>query len=141
MTAQLVEQLERYSGIEPPDAYWLEDTGSGEWLNCAEYCLPCAKKVQGRRKTLYLSGGAGWIESESCVHCAKCGKLLGYTLLKHGVLSELQHFTANPPAAPLRKEEAYHIARVLDCAWDEEDVAEATALAQYALELILQPVQ
>lgn len=130
--AQLLEQLERYADIDPAPACWFE-TDDGDW-DMNDYCEECCRKEMAKHPGAHMSGDGGcWPESDSCRHCETCGKLLGYTLTNYGVRAEIEHFTMHPPEAPLSKEEAFHIARMLAGAADGDETAISIARSAVAL--------
>jgi hypothetical protein len=78
--------------IEP--IYWA--SGGDEGPN---YCLEHAKKKVDELKAAhpgneedYSVGGGYGTSEDTCAACETCGKLLEYSLTRHGVVSELDNF-------------------------------------------------
>lgn len=107
----------------PP--YWLEG-GNSEPSD--DYCRHCADKAAKAYKAEICGGWSS--EADSCRHCATCGSVLEYSLTTHGVIAELEHFRSVRFRKPLSKEEAFHVARLIEAAPDD---AEARAIAKRAV--------
>ena len=126
-TAQkLLLKLETFANLEPPFQHWLAGDNADAGPS---YCRPCAEKAVAEGKGELVDGGFPCLEDDTCQHCETCGCLLDYELNNYGVATELEHFSEHPPKAPISKELAYHIARVL--AADPEN-PEAIQLARTA---------
>lgn len=123
----LISRLEDFANLEPPYQRWLggDNADAGP-----SYCKPCAEKAVAAGKGEFVDGGFPGAEDDTCQHCETCGCLLHYSLTDYGVASELEHFSEHPPEAPVGKEEAYHIVRVLVAAPDN---SEAVQLAERTL--------
>lgn len=115
---EMVERLEAFIGdMDVPPPYWLSGGGTEATYT---YCLPCAKAVAKAHPGAEIDGG--WSgESDSCVHCEKCGCLLEYTLTDNGAAYEIEHFSSIRFRRPLTRDDAYHIARMLAAAPDDPD--------------------
>lgn len=122
--------LDRYADQDAPYPCWLasDDHDDDEEY----YCPDCAAKAVASRPGFRVVSDGCASEHDGCCHCSDCGKLLAYVLTDYGVKAELEHFREHPPTAPLDKEVAAHIARIIAGASDN---AAAIALAQAALAL------
>lgn len=81
---------ERETQAEPH--YWIVDGDDSDEYE--DYCFDCVVKVMpqiwAEPHEHYRYGH--WDESDCCVLCEECGKLLKYTLTDYGVANELEHF-------------------------------------------------
>lgn len=127
---ELLRKLETFAALDPPYQRWLAGDNADAGPS---YCQPCAEKAVAAGKGEFVDGGFPGGEDDNCQHCDTCGCLLDYTLNDHGVSVELDHFAEHPPEAPISKELAYHVARVLDSATDNP---EAIQLARITCEAI-----
>ncbi len=125
---EIVMDLDAFAGAEPPPVSWVSGVDAEAGIY---YCPDCAKKAADSYKNADFESGMGGEESDGCAHCDTCGCLLSYSLTDYGVMEELDHFKENPPIAPLSQEEAYHIARMVAGAGD--DNAEAIAIGEAAV--------
>ena len=123
----LISRLKEFVDLEPPYQRWLAGEGADP---CLSYCEGCAEKAVADGKGDFIDGGFPGGESDGCEHCEICGCLLHYSLTDYGALAELAHFAENPPKAPVSKEMAYHVLRVLVA---EPDRHETVKLAQLTL--------
>jgi hypothetical protein len=102
------------------DPYWFIHNAGGEQQT---FCFECGekrrmellKKFRNDPETLRLldSLDGGWsLDSDSCEHCATCGRLLAYSLTDYGAESEWDHFRESEInlASP---EVAYHIQGII----------------------------
>lgn len=115
----LCRQLDGFAGLNPPYQRWL---GGDKADAGPSYCQSCAEKAVAADLGEFVDGG--WpcqSEDDTCQHCETCGCLLDYTLNGYGVSAELDHFSEYPPKAPISKELAYHVARVLEGAPENVD--------------------
>jgi hypothetical protein len=149
---EIQEMLDAFAteqGVVPADGYYI--TGSfnltgpgGEKLysdEAHEYCEECAEKLLAQALPLIpedkrLDHQVCFTDlcgEESCANCAKCGKLLDYSLSSYGVASELDHFQQNPPTGSLFGETAFNIARMVESEPNDETVL---AVARQAVEII-----
>lgn len=135
IATDLADRLDGYAALDPPPCCWIE-TATGQ-ASHDDYCPACATAAVA--KLPELAGAEIWQRSDppapddSCCHCSTCGALLAYALTEAGVDEELAHFAAHPPAAPLSRDTAYHIARIVEAAPDD---TEAVALATRAIAAI-----
>lgn len=123
--------LQHASTLDVPYPHWLggENVDQGP-----SYCRACADAKVAAGEAEYVDGG--WQQDDdNCCHCEVCQRLLEYNLTEYGFATELEHYRSNPPAAPLDPEDAFHIAKVLEC--DPEN-AEAVAIA-VAAALLIEP--
>ena len=129
MNAQQISEMlaELSKGIDPPYPCWL---GGGDADQGPSYCRDCAQKKVNSGEAEFVDGG--WSQdSDTCVHCEDCGKLLDYALTEYGVAYELEHFQSSQPAVPMSAEDAYHLARLFDGAPDDPAViAVVTSILQ-----------
>lgn len=111
--------FDQYARLWPDSGCWLdhEDGGDGE-----TYCRRCIKKKDAGRDA-YQVIGAGY-ESDGCLHCSACGKLLDYVLTDCGAEEELAHFRTVKfrRNKPLDRETAFHLARLIAAKEDDMDV-------------------
>lgn len=124
---EISDALIKYSAVEPKPHCWLEDSDDGE-----DYCRECAEKEVSAERAKFVGGGYGSHESDGCRHCCKCGHVLDYSLTDAGARDELRHFKDYPPCSPLKKDDAYHIGRLLEC----DQSKSVVELAMRALALI-----
>lgn len=129
----LMRRLDDFARIDPAPGYWIE-TENGDAYDCKDYCRECAEKKMAERLGMRLCGdGGSWRERDSCRHCATCGVVLGYMLTNYGVRAEIEHFARHPPTAPLHRDDAFHIARVVGSGCLNPD---ALALARRAVAIL-----
>lgn len=120
MTAdQMIERLDAYAGLSPDYPHWLSG-GDGDPSEL--YCATCAEMEVAEGHADEIDGGWGPEDADYCCHCERCGVVLDYNLTAHGVARELEHFRANPVSSPLSKDDAFHIARVVEGAPDNAEV-------------------
>ena len=103
--------FDRYADLRPEGACWLDFEDGGDGNN---HCSRCIKKLDPEGK--HYTQDTGSRESDRCVHCGTCGKLLDYTLTDSGADSELEHFrhVRFRRDKQLDRDTAYHLARLLD---------------------------
>lgn len=111
--------LQRYAGIDPPYPCWL---GGDRADPGPDYCRECATERVKAGFGEFVDGGYDAAEAEHCCHCEGCGKLLDYFLTDYGVRDEMQHFHGRRLRSPLDREEAFHIARILEAAPNDKAV-------------------
>lgn len=120
--------FDKYADLEPENPHWICDDDGDEGHN---YCRRCAlaKIKKDGKGDLNVSVAP---ESDSCLHCTVCGKLLDYTLTNHGADSELDHFRSVKfrRDKPLDRDTAYHLARMLAAKGDD---CEAVVIAARAI--------
>ena len=120
--------FDSYAALEPEDPHWIYDGDGGEG---EDYCRRCAlaKIEKDGKGELSMSVSP---ESDGCLHCTKCGKLLGYVLTDYGANSELDHFRSVKFRRNklLDRETAYHLARLLAA---KDGDYEATMIAARAI--------
>lgn len=85
----------------------------------------------------FVSRACGSHEAERSCACDKCGEALTYTLLKYGVISEVEHFLEYPLTQDEGPSVAYEVARVLDTAryYAKDDDADLRQLAEDAVRI------
>lgn len=117
------------SQLDVPFPHWL----GGEAVDQGpSYCRACADAKVAAGEAEYVDGG--WQQDDDgCCHCDVCGRLLEYNLTDYGASSEIEHYQASPPSAPLSPEDAFHIAKMLV---HDESNADAVAIAVVAAGLI-----
>lgn len=119
--------LEDFADLDPPYQRWL----AGDHADAGpSYCQECAEKAVAAGDGEFVDGGWPGDQSDTCEHCESCGCLLHYCLTDYGVESELAHFAEFPPKAPISRELAYHAARVIEAAPDND---QAISLAKLTL--------
>lgn len=133
---EIVTALDQYgySGRLLEYPYWL-CTGGLVVVDFDLLCLACIRKkvAQDALDPRFISGGHGpEIESDSCCHCATCGRLLEYTLSESGGFYELAHFSENLPVT-MDRETALHVARMVEAIPEH---GEALAIGRRAVEMI-----
>jgi len=120
--------FDRYADLQPEDPHWICD-GVGD--EAEDYCRRCAlaKIAADGKGELNMSIAP---ETDSCLHCTKCGKLLDYTLTNSGADSEIDHFRSVKfrRNKPLDRDTAYHLARMLAA---KDGDHEATVIAARAI--------
>lgn len=128
--SELEAALLDFANIETPFPHWMSGD-KAEPSYC--YCEPCAEKELAAGNGEFVDGGWGSEESDTCIHCETCGRVLSYVLTEYGVASEIAHFRKRfrTDVRPLYKDEAYHLARILLSAPDDSD-AEHVALIGWA---------
>lgn len=110
--SMLAHLFDLYASLDPEGPHWIRDDDTGE-----DYCRKHALEkiaADGLDPDEQLDGGFSR-ETDSCCHCAKCGKLLAYTLTDEGQAAELDHFKSVKfrRNKPLDRETSYHLARML----------------------------
>lgn len=116
-------------GAEVPYPHWLGGDGADQGPS---YCRECAEKAVAAGKADFVDGG--WHqENDCCCHCEDCGRLLDYTLTKHGVMEELGHFRACRLRGKLDADTAYHLARILEQHDDHPEVKQLLPRVRRAL--------
>lgn len=122
------------STLDVPYPHWLGGDGVDQGPS---YCRACADAEVAAGKAEYVDGG--WQQDDdTCCHCEVCQELLEYNLTEYGASAELDHYTANPPTAPISPETAFHIMKMLE---HDENNAEAIAVAVAAAQLITEAQQ
>lgn len=126
----------------PPPIHWItdaEDSGS-------DYCQDCAEKIVKTYKREFPDAfvDGGWDaerDSDTPANCCSCGKLLGYTLTKEGILDELHHWTSIGDRQMLDDDCCYEIYQLIDTVMARgkpSEKAECKAVAQKFITLIPQ---
>lgn len=158
MTMQAYEieaALDRYAragGVKPVQAYYIwgefriEHEGGVLYSDEAhEYCEACADALLAKVLPLlpederenHRVSPTDCHSEDTCKHCMTCGVLLDYGLNDWGARSELDHYeTELPKHDDLPPGEAFHIARIVEAAPNDEAVL---ALARIAVARIPQP--
>lgn len=108
-------KLNGYAGWSRADPYWLSNDDCGY-----SYCRACALKALAAKPCAELDGGFH-CEGDSSEHCETCGKLLDYTLTNSGASAEIDHFSKARFRAPLNRDEAYYVARMLGADTENEE--------------------
>lgn len=127
MTTAISFLFDKYADLQPEDPHWICDGADDE---SHDYCRKCAKaKIEKDGKGQLNMSVAP--ESDSCIHCEECGKLLDYCLTNFGADAELDHFRAIKfrRNKPLDRETAYHLARMLAAKGDDFEAIEIAARA------------
>jgi hypothetical protein len=126
MTA-LAFLFDQYAGMQPEDPCWITD---GKVDEAHDYCRKCAAARIERDGAGYLSTSCA-PESDHCVHCDACGKLLNYSLTAAGADAELDHFQSVRFRKDKRldRETAFHLARMLAAKGDDFEATEVAARA------------
>lgn len=119
----MIIALDSYAAV-PRAPYWLEHSNESS----ETYCYDCAQKELAKYPDALLGGGYGG-ENDGCLHCETCGALLDYTLTNYGTNSEIVHFRTVRFRAPLSREEAYHVARMLAGAQSDPEAIRIAARA------------
>jgi hypothetical protein len=115
-TRDLERALDSYANIDPPYPCWL----GGDNVDAGElYCRPCAEKVVADGKAEFVDGGYAHQTEDCCAHCHTCGQVLDYFLTEAGVGYELDHFSSVRFRSPLSRDDAFHVARVVEAAPDD----------------------
>jgi hypothetical protein len=120
--------FDKYADLSPEDPHWICD-GVGD--EGSDFCRKCAlAKIKADGKGQLSMSVAP--ESDSCLHCSVCGKLLDYTLTGSGADAELAHFRSVKfrRDKPLDRDTAYHLARML---WGKDGDLEAVTIAARAI--------
>ena len=116
--------LDAYAALEPEPICWTAgskaDQGSDYCRSCAERRVWASFAAVPSPGGLFVDGGWGGDESDGCAHCADCDCILDYYLTDFGVESELEHFHGRRLGAPVSRETAFHIARVIEAAPENE---------------------
>lgn len=117
---------------------WAEhaETDCQHWLDYLPdtahetYCWSCARALRGfelphdHDNGHQMIDGGSWAsrESDTCMHCDRCGIILEYTLTEHGFEREMEHYR-ECPCLRLTPGEAYHLHAMIEAgAWcDDED--------------------
>lgn len=142
--------LDRVSAIEwerRGDVCWIDaDVGDAG----ADWCLSCAKAEADRLRKkhpeqadeIFVGRSCGAHESESTCACNKCGEPLTYSLLKYGVISEVDHFLEYPLTQDEGTGVTYEVARILSGAryLDQEEhgelIEDAVRIGETAVQLL-----
>ena len=128
--------LDEFANLEAAAPYWIDDDDAEPGL---DFCLTCAEKAAADSGSIGVVVACESKESDGCRHCEVCARVLDYLLTEYGVLEELSHFEENPPTAPLYKETAFHIARLVEGiseTLDEKARAAILRIASAALVLV-----
>lgn len=128
---------------DPPSAHWIGNGDAGmSWCRAcaeAEVSRLTAKKPDG---DYFVDGGWESHESETSVACEGCGIQLSYTLLRYGVINEVDHFMTYPleeDGGPMIAYEIYAIleqAKYMNRPEDTEVVADALRIGETAVQLL-----
>ena len=120
--------FDKYANLSPEDPHWICDGVGDEGKDFCRRCALAKIKKDGKGQ-LSMSVAP---ESDGCVHCTVCGKLLDYTLTDHGGDAELDHFRGVKfrRGKPLDRDTAYHLARMLAAKGDD---CEAVVIAARAI--------
>jgi hypothetical protein len=108
-------RLDRYAGYNRADPYWLSTDDCGY-----TYCRKCALEALAASPGAELDGGF-FGEGDHSEFCETCGKSLDYTLTNYGASVEIDHYRKVKFRAPLDRDEAYYVARMLGADRDNED--------------------
>ncbi|RIA46214.1 hypothetical protein DFR49_0747 [Hephaestia caeni] len=152
MTVQAYEieaALDRYArsaGVKPVQAYYIwgefrvEQEGHVFYSDEAhEYCEACADTLLAQVLPLlpkverddHRVSPTNCHSEDTCKHCMTCGVLLDYALNDWGARNELTHYaTELSTRDDLPPGEAFHIARIIEAAPNDEAVL---AIARIAL--------
>lgn len=122
--------FDRYARLSPPTPWWPADDDTG-YDYCRKHAAQKAKEMR-----CDLDGGYAR-ETDSCCHCAVCGRLLDYTLTDFGQESELDHFSREKfRKGPLDRQTAFHLARALYGRDDDFGAIEIAARAIRAMKSV-----
>lgn len=109
--------LLRYSELDPEPVCWLGGDDADRGFN---YCRSCAEKIVAAGKAEFVDGGWDGHECDSVPYCEGCDCLLNASLTRHGVLEEMDYYKRSRSKHPLNQHDAWHIARLLLDAPDNE---------------------
>ncbi len=130
----LVLALNQYAALDPSPVCWTR-WNSGGLAASGIYCWTCAmaEVVIGHGEIVVYEIS---YESDGCAHCSICNLILDYHLTDCGVDEELDYFHGLRLTTPLPKQDAYHIARIIEAAPENKD---ALRLAKRALAKATEP--
>lgn len=124
---------------------WVSGGNSDEGI---DRCFSCAKDEADRLRKkhpeteFFVDRAYGAYEAERTCYCENCSAPLEYTLLRYGVIEEVQHFLSYPltqDEGPLVAYEVHAIlrgARWLDPKEDGELIEDALRVGESAVQLI-----
>lgn len=127
------------------DVCWISGGDSDEGI---DWCIQCAtSEVVRLRKNhpeleLFVGRACGAYETEHSCACDKCGASLTYSLLRYGVISEIEHFLSNPltqdegPATTYEVERILSGVRYLNYDENRELISDAVRIGETAVQLI-----
>lgn len=140
--------LDRVSAIEwkrRGDVCWISGGDSDEGI---EWCINCAHaEADQLRKAhpeieFFVDRACGSYEAEHSCVCDKCGAPLTYSLLRYGVISEVEHFLSYPltqdegPSVAYEVERILSGARYLDPDEDCDLIEKAVRIGETAVQLL-----
>lgn len=127
----LIDALDQFAGDIAQSVYWLSES---EEFDCShDFCRSCAEQnVAGHLECI---DGGDWYsgESDGSRVCYNCGQCLAYSLTDYGASEELVHFIDNPLTAPISRQTAYEVARLLSAL---PESPEALGVGRLAVSLI-----
>lgn len=127
------------------DVCWVSGDEADEAI---DLCLDCAEKEANRlrkkhpQSEFFVSSACGAHEAEHTCACDKCDEPLTYSLLRYGVISEVEHFLEHPLTQDEGPAVAYEVARILSGARylrREEDgplIEDAVRIGETAVQLL-----
>ncbi len=123
-----IEPFSRPAWAAASEQYWI----NGDDDSDGTYCDKCAEVEYGfeARDGTFIDGGFS-LESDGCVHCDRCGRLLEYSLTDAGAVYEINHYSENCVRV-LTAEEAAHIETALGACVDEPAVQQRAILVGLA---------
>lgn len=124
--------------LDAPPMHWI--AGADQGFN---YCFACAEievaAIEAKSPGSYACIDGGWDakhESDGSATCKGCCRILGYSLTKCGIESEVDHFIGTVIESPLLPSSAYEIEAILDgieyCK-DQTLIADAISIGREAL--------
>jgi hypothetical protein len=127
------------------DVCWISGGDSDEGI---DWCHPCATAEAERLRKkhpdteFFVGRACGACEAERSCACDKCGAPMTYSLLRYGVISEVEHFLSYPLTQDEGPGVAYEVERILSGALyldpDEhsELIEDALRIGETAVQLI-----
>lgn len=114
--ADVLDRISASEWSRRGDVCWISGGDSDEGI---DWCHSCAMAEAERLRKkhpeteIFVSRACGAYEAESSCACDKCGAPLTYSLLKYGVISEVNHFLSNPLTQDEGPGVSYEIERIL----------------------------
>jgi len=143
--ASVLDGIAASEWLRRGDVCWISGGDSDEGV---DWCLACANTEADRlRKThpeaeFFVSRACGAYEAERSCVCDKCGSPLTYSLLKYGIISEVDHFLSYPltqdggPGVAFEIERILSGARYLDLDEHRELIEDAVRVGETAVQLL-----
>jgi hypothetical protein len=117
-TLDIIKQ--KMGNYYPPTSWWIDSDYDEvhDWFGGNNYCYKCAEFVVDELLD-WLSGAVYmvndcWYESDTSRYCSTCEKVLSYSLTKHGVKYELDHYESIDNIDLNSPEECFQLIEIFD---------------------------